>query len=36
MIDTLQNLKIRQAIAVGKAYKSNIPIIFLVPEIKEN
>ena len=33
--NTLPNLKFRQAIAAGKALKSNIPMIFEVPEIKE-
>lgn len=31
----LPNLKFRQAIAAGKALKSNVPMIFEVPEIKE-
>jgi hypothetical protein len=35
MGETLPNLKFRQAIAVGKAFKSNVPLIFEVPEIKE-
>ncbi|WP_291861302.1 ATP-binding protein [Marinilabilia sp.] len=33
--NTLPNLKFRQAIAAGKALKSNVPMIFEVPEIKE-
>ena len=32
---TLPNLKFRQAIAAGKAFKSSVPIIFEVPEIEE-
>ena len=32
---TLPNLQFRQAIAVGKAFKSNVPMIFEVPEINE-
>ncbi len=32
---TLPNLKFRQAIAAGKALKSNVPMIFEVPEIEE-
>lgn len=32
---TLPNLKFRQAIAAGKAFKSNVPMIFEVPEINE-
>jgi hypothetical protein len=35
MIDALQNLKPRQAIAVGKAFRSGLPVIFNVPEIAE-
>lgn len=35
-VDILPNLKPRQAIAVGKAFKSNVPMIFEVPEINEN
>lgn len=31
----LPNLKFRQAITAGKAIKSNVPMIFEVPEIKE-
>ncbi|XOV69328.1 MAG: ATP-binding protein [Fluviicola sp.] len=34
--DSLPNLKFRQAIAAGKAMKSNVPMIFEVPEITEN
>jgi len=34
-IRALPNLKPRQAIAVGKAFKSNVPMIFEVPEINE-
>lgn len=33
--DTLPNLKFRQAIAAGKALKSNVPMRFEVPVIKE-
>ncbi len=33
---TLPNLQFRQAIAVGKAFKSNVPMIFEVPEIDED
>lgn len=32
----LPTLKFRQAIVAGKALKSNVPMIFEVPEIKEN
>lgn len=32
---TLNELKFRQAVAAGKAFKSNVPMIFEVPEIKE-
>lgn len=35
-IDILPNLKFRTAIAVGKAFKSTIPMIFEVPEINES
>jgi len=35
-VKILPNLKFRQAIAVGKAFKSNVPMIFEVPEINEN
>jgi len=32
----LPNLRNRQAVAAGKAFKSNVPMIFEVPEINEN
>ena len=32
-IKALPTLKFRQAIAVGKAFKSNVPMIFEVPEL---
>lgn len=35
MADSLSELKNRQAIAVGKSFKSNIPLFFEVPEIVE-
>jgi len=35
MVEVLPNLRFRQAIAVGKAFKSNVPLIFEVPFIKE-
>ena len=35
MVDVLPNLRQRQAIGVGKAFTSKIPIIFHVPEIQE-
>src|SRR5690606_25767513 len=35
MVQALPNLKFRQGIAVGKAFKSNVPLIFEVPEIIE-
>ncbi|GAA0746570.1 ATP-binding protein [Gaetbulibacter jejuensis] len=35
-VKILPNLKFRQAIAVGKAFKSNVPMIFEVPEINED
>lgn len=35
MAEALSNLKPRQAVAVGKAFKANMPIIFQVPEIIE-
>jgi len=35
MVDTLPGLKFRQAIAVGKGFRTGIPIIFEVPEITE-
>ena len=34
--ETLPNLKFRQAIAAGKGLKSNVPMIFEVPYIKED
>lgn len=34
-VKILPNLNFRQAIAVGKAFKSNVPMIFEVPEINE-
>lgn len=36
MVNVLPNLRPRQAIGVGKAFTSKIPIIFHVPEIEEN
>lgn len=36
MVQALPNLKFRQGIAVGKAFKSNVPLIFEVPEIIES
>jgi uncharacterized protein len=33
-LKVLPTLKFRQAIAVGKAFKSNVPMIFEVPELK--
>jgi len=33
--DTLPRLKFRQAISVGKAFRSNVPLIFEVPYIEE-
>lgn len=33
--DTLNELKFRQAVAAGKAFKSNVPMMFEVPEIIE-
>lgn len=36
MVRAIPELKFRQAIAVGKAFKSGIPIIFEVPVIEEN
>ncbi|NCN05106.1 MAG: ATP-binding protein [Spirochaetales bacterium] len=36
MLEAIRNLKPRQAIAVGKAFKSRVPLIFQVPEINEN
>jgi hypothetical protein len=35
MIEALQNLRPRQAIAVGKAFRSGLPTIFRVPDIAE-
>jgi hypothetical protein len=35
MADALPRLKFRQAIAVGKGFRTGIPMIFEVPEIKE-
>jgi len=35
IVSALPNLKFRQAIAAGKAFKSNVPMIFEVPEINE-
>jgi hypothetical protein len=35
MANTLPNLKFRQAIAVGRGFCSGVPVIFEVPEIKE-
>jgi hypothetical protein len=35
MIDALQNLRPRQAVAVGKAFRSGLPTIFRVPDIAE-
>jgi len=35
MVNAIPNLKFRQAIAVGKAFKSGMPIIFEVPELDE-
>lgn len=35
MIEALQNLRPRQAIAVGKAFRSGLPMIFRVPDIDE-
>jgi len=32
-IKALPTLRFRQAIAVGKAFKSNVPMIFEVPEL---
>jgi DNA helicase HerA-like ATPase len=36
MAATLPSLKFRRAIAAGKAFKSNVPMIFEVPFIKES
>jgi len=35
MASTLPNLKFRQAIAVGRGFRSGVPMIFEVPEINE-
>jgi hypothetical protein len=35
MADTLPALRFRQAIAVGKAFRSGVPVIFEVPKIEE-
>jgi hypothetical protein len=35
MIETLPRLKSRHAIAVGKAFRGSVPVIFRVPEITE-
>jgi len=35
MIEALQNLRPRQAVAVGKAFRSGLPTIFRVPDIAE-
>jgi DNA helicase HerA-like ATPase len=35
MVAALPALRFRQAIAVGKAFRSGIPVIFEVPEIQE-
>lgn len=35
-IDALPKLKFKTAIAVGKAFKSTVPILFEVPEIRES
>jgi len=35
-VKILPSLKFRHAIAVGKAFKSNVPMIFKIPEINEN
>lgn len=35
MVHALPNLKFRQGIAVGKAFKASMPLIFEVPEIRE-
>ena len=34
-VNSLPNLQFKQAIAVGKAFKSNVPMIFEVPNIEE-
>lgn len=35
LVEVLPNLKKRQAISVGKAFKSNVPLIFEIPELKD-
>lgn len=35
MVQTLSGLKFRQAIAVGKGFRSGVPVIFEVPKIEE-
>lgn len=35
MVAALPSLRFRQAIAVGKAFRSGVPVIFQVPEIQE-
>ena len=35
MVASLPALRFRQAIAVGKAFRSGVPLIFEVPEIEE-
>lgn len=35
IVGSLSKLKFRQAIAAGKAFRANVPMIFEVPEIKE-
>lgn len=35
MVSALPSLRFRQAIAVGKAFRSGVPMIFEVPEINE-
>ena len=35
IVRSLSKLKFRQAIAAGKAFRSSVPMIFEVPEIKE-
>jgi len=36
MVSALPSLRFRQAIAVGKAFRSGLPVIFVVPEILES
>ncbi|WP_052124068.1 ATP-binding protein [Ureibacillus manganicus] len=36
IVESVNKLKFRQAIGAGKAFKSNVPIIFEVPEINED